>query len=168
MSVSSERGAARQAVRAVLLALVVATVALVVPAQAASQGTPRVIRVLEITERFEPIGDAETWPPEIGAGFVLSGGFYEWAGPKRGKRVGGYVGIATVTDRTASSFTATGWLPGGEIMIAGRLPFDPERIARLAVVGGTGRYAGARGTLSVKTIGDFDSDRSALTFRLVP
>lgn len=148
--------------------LVIATLALVA-ASAASGGQQQeqVIRVLAVGEQFQPIsGFTENQPPQVGASFAFSGSFYEWAGQKRGKRVGHFEVLVTVTSDRWGYLTATGTLPGGLIVIAGRTPLFEVPIERYAVIGGTGRYAGARGTMTVKNLRT--TDNSALTFRLLP
>lgn len=64
-----------------------------------------------------------------------------------GKRVGRFQGVCTQLPRQSSQCSFTLGLPGGQILIeSGYGPgFNTGSVAREAIVGGTGTYAGARG-----------------------
>ena len=109
---------------------------------------------------------AENQPPQIGNRIAFSGSFYRRAGTKRGKRIGPFDALVTVTSPHWGYLTATGILPGGSILVAGRSPPFDLPIERYAVIGRTGRYAGASGTLAVRDIRN--TNNSALVFRLLP
>jgi len=150
-----------------VLVVVFATLSLLVASPASGQQQAQVISVLAVGEQSHPIsGFAEDRPPQVGDSFAFSGSFYQWAGQKRGKRIGRFEALITVTSTRWGYLTATGSLPGGLILIAGRTPLFDAPVERHAVIGGTGRYAGARGTLTVKNIRG--TDNSALIFRLLP
>lgn len=69
----------------------------------------------------------------------------------RGRRVGGMLGVRTsvVDAGTATGVAAlsTLRLPGGTVVVAGAAPRERTRTVS-PVIGGTGRYAGMRGTLT--------------------
>jgi hypothetical protein len=56
-------------------------------------------------------------------------------------------------------------LPGVQLVIAGYTPFRDVPAERQAVIGGTGRYAGARGHIRVRGLPDGNS--VAVTVRLL-
>jgi hypothetical protein len=150
----------------VLVVLAGATLALATTSTASSQQTAQVIRVIAITETFEPIDFSESRAPRAGERFAFAGSLYSWAGQKRGERVGSFEVLVTATSADCGYLTATGRLAGGTMVIAGRTPFFEVPVERYAVTGGTGRYAGARGTMAVRGLGA--TDNSALIFRLLP
>ena len=69
--------------------------------------------------------------------------------PQFGKPVGAVVGsdqsTLTLTSATTGRVTGIARFPGGTVTFSGQGKLGAN--ARLSVVGGTGRYAGARGTL---------------------
>ena len=72
--------------------------------------------------------------------------------------------LCTLLGRTTSSCTATYVLPRGRIVTDGLI--ESRRVYELAISGGTGLYANARGTLVVTIIG-VHPRRHLLVFRLV-
>jgi hypothetical protein len=70
-----------------------------------------------------------------------------------------YVG----TERAGSACTAVASLREGDLELAGRLSHVSAR-STWAITGGTGRYAGARGTVALRQI---DDEHTALTIRLI-
>lgn len=69
-------------------------------------------------------------------------------------------GLCTVTKLEARKHAetlycdATAFLPAGRILLAGYLRFSEEsRPAQVVIVGGTGRYAGARGFATLRDLG---------------
>jgi hypothetical protein len=133
---------------------------------------PHTIRLLEVDTTFIPTGGWDAGsnaPPAVGQGFVSTGVFYKWAGTQRGAAVGHLQILCTVT--VALTFTdtgATGWfhcdvtafLPGGKIEVSGPLNLGLQT-NKLPVVGGTGKYVGAKGYVATRDIGGDDSDTSA-------
>jgi allene oxide cyclase-like protein len=150
-------------------ALAAATaVALLAVASASGQRGPQVISILAVSETFHLIGGiSEDRPPQVGDRFGFGGSLFNWEGRKRGKRIGRFEVLVTATSERGGYLTGTGFLPAGQILIAGFTPFTESSIERYAVIGGTGRYAGARGTVTVRNLGA-DSDNSALVIRLLP
>lgn len=153
----------RRFVAALVAAL--AVLALLVASPASSQREPQVIRVLGIAEAFYPIrGFDEERAPTAGDSFSFEGSFYSWASRKR---VGRFQVLITVVTPRWGQLSATGSLPGGTVIVAGRTPLFEVPLERYAITGGTGRYAGARGTLTVRILPGA-SDKNAMVFRLLP
>lgn len=156
-----------------LVAVVVALVIGVSPAAALDE--PEVIRLIDVTEDFQPLdpGFTEDAPPPLGGRFAFTDGLYEWAGTKRGKRVGRFEGLCTFTKLNLAAQAVTAYctasanLPKGRVLVAGFLLFAEEGPATFTVpvIGGTGRYANARGTVTIREIG---GGKSAAVFRLTP
>lgn len=75
------------------------------------------------------------------------------AAPQFGKRRGAVVGWdqGKLTYRTAHTATFAGkaTLPGGTLRLSGAVYSTPSGGLVVPIVGGTGRYSGARGTLTV-------------------
>lgn len=136
---------------------------------AALQG-PQVIRFLDVGETFG-FTDADRSggeQPTTGDVFLFTDGIYAWAGRKRGVRLGRFEGLCTFTARTGCEAAATAYLAAGKIQVAGHVFFgssDSPRVIALSVVGGTGRYAGVRGTLTGRPIPD--TDNTAFVLRLI-
>jgi len=137
---------------------------------AEAQGKPQVLRLLDVGESFAFVDSDRSGgeQPTAGDVFLFRDGLYRWTGRKRGPRVGRIEGLCTFTSSFGCEAAATFYLPAGKLQVAGHVFFaaggEPERIA-LAVVGGTGRYAGARGTASGRPIPV--GDRTAFVVRLI-
>jgi hypothetical protein len=126
---------------------VVAAIAAFLAAAPASGQEGQVIRVLAVADEFHLIDVAENQPPQIGNRIAFSGSFYRRAGTKRGKWIGPFDALVTVTSPHWGYLAATGILPGGSIPVAGRSPLFDLPIERYAVIGGTGRYGARAGPL---------------------
>jgi hypothetical protein len=85
-------------------------------------------------------------------------------GRPKGAVVGSDTGTITVVSRTLLDNKGVAVLPGGTIRFEGRAA-DGARALSLGVTGGTGRYAGARGTLEVKALTP-DGTRTSNVYRL--
>jgi hypothetical protein len=72
--------------------------------------------------------------------------------------------ICIGTGADSSNCTGTFFLPKGKIVVSGPLLF--RQVFELAVVGGTGLYDNARGTLTVTSLGT-KPQRDLLVFRLL-
>jgi hypothetical protein len=70
-------------------------------------------------------------------------------GRKKGAVVGTDRGVITLTGPRTGRVTAVATLPGGTLQVRGVLQEQPDATLVVPVVGGTGRFAGARGTLTV-------------------
>jgi hypothetical protein len=92
-----------------------------------------------------PPRQGERRPPTPGDGFLIRGGFRDQAG----NRVGHLQATFVITDakREEAQVSGTFILSDGHIVVAGaETKANPDFFA---ITGGTGRYAGARGTLQV-------------------
>lgn len=151
----------------VLASLVLA--ALAVAATSGAVVKPQTINLLEVQTSFVGTGGLDesfSGPPKVGQGFVLGSDFYKWNGTKRGAHYGTLQVLCTITTvgekpgQASEVCTGAALLPGGQITIAGVI--KQSNLFDLPIVGGTGVYAGARGYVRVKSIGD--SNNSADTF----
>jgi hypothetical protein len=70
-------------------------------------------------------------------------------GKKKGAKVGSDQGTMTFTSAHSARFDGTARLPGGTVRIRGQVRAISNTVLQIRVVGGTGRYASARGTLTV-------------------
>jgi allene oxide cyclase len=118
----------------------------------------RVMRVLEVQthQAFVDVGKK---------GFSIGDQFMFTSVLKTldGKRVVGHTSITcTATLGNRADCNGTGWLPGGSVRVGQTLANGPNSV--LAVVGGTGRYQGAGGQVSVHSLSD---TRSLDTIRII-
>jgi hypothetical protein len=159
-----------------LIAIAVGAALVIGVAPASSLDEPEVIRLVDVEETFTPLDDvdfSETGLPPIGGRFSSRDGLYRWEGTKRGTRIGRLEGLCTWVDVeprggfVSALCTAVVFLPAGQIVLVAQLRFSEEegRTLVIPVVGGTGRYANARGTLTLR---DLSSGNQAAVFRLVP
>jgi hypothetical protein len=101
---------------------------------------------------------------------AISEDLYTWAGVKRGAKVGSDLGVAMFLTATKSSestvFNVQTNLSGGTILVSGvaRLTNGPSKFT-LAVTGGTGKYANARGYVNVRGM---SGNKTNLDFHLLP
>ena len=100
--------------------------------------------------RFQIIVDVrprqgERGRPTAGDSFLITGPVRDQAG----RRAGRVQAVFVITDarREEAQISATFLLPGGHIVINGA--DTRARVDHLAIIGGTGRYTGARGTFRV-------------------
>ena len=126
-------------------------------ATAARQGSTQVLAVLEIEERsaFVDVGDSGESPGDY---FLFEGRLMTPDGSTQVGRDSGKCTLGTrtfVCDATASIFHK------GKIAVYGA--FFRESDARIPIVGGTGAYRDAGGTLTVK---DLPSGNTLLTFEI--
>lgn len=146
-------------------ALGVAALVVSAVAPAGAQTRPETINVVATGESFQPIGFGEDRGPRVGEGFVLSGSLYEWAGRKRGKRIGRFELHVVATSDRGGYESGSRSSPPGRSSSRGFTPFADVPVERQAVIGGTGRYVGARGSITVRGLPDGES--SAVTVRLL-
>jgi hypothetical protein len=155
------------------LSVAAALAALAVPVGAAATPGPATLRLLDVSVSATPAFDAGTGEPRPGDRVYLHDALYAWQGTKRGARAGRTEATLTFTSsfgRKGATGEVSGqlFLRGGSIRVDGLVhvsegPSDFE----LPVIGGTGRFAGARGVLHVRDL-DADGNRSAMTVRLLP
>jgi hypothetical protein len=144
----------------------------VVSASAAPR--PQTLNFLEVNTTFAGIGGYSAFsngPPAAGQGITFTSTLFRWAGTKKGAPLGHdqVVCITTYVDLSVGSVqlqcNATVFLPGGGIQLAGSSNFA-NPVTNVAVVGGTGVYAGAQGTARIKSIGGQNSSSSAYTINI--
>lgn len=85
-------------------------------------------------------------------------------GKPKGAVVGSDTGTITIVSATALDTKGVAKLPGGTVRFSGRTGSD-AKILTLSVTGGTGRYAGARGKLEVRSL-DGTGARTSNVYRL--
>jgi hypothetical protein len=129
-------------------------------------GKPTVtLNYLEIQTNFAATATfTRNQPPKLGDRIWFHSELYKWNGTKRGAHVGHADVTVVILTRNIGEVTAVGHLPGGTIAILGQS--RNQRVDTFAVVGGTGRYATARGELIVRSFGGPNSNKSADTIRL--
>jgi len=166
----------RFVVAAVLTGLLVAVVGV---GSASALAGPRSFSLLDVSRNTdEPIGDFNfDRAPRGGDQFAITDDLYRWAGTKRGAHYGVVRGLATFitgfgdqfTHKATVLFVAQAYLPGGSLMIEGYGVINPDGPSKfvLPVVGGTGTYANARGTVTVRDLGNGNTDKSNVDVRLV-
>ena len=91
---------------------------------------------------------------------------YRWDGIRRGARIGRAEIMCTIVSMSGAQCTGTFFFPAGKIVAVGFVRFGSGP-AKVPVAGGTGRYVGARGVFTSRTIGT-DNDVSADTITLLP
>jgi hypothetical protein len=161
-----------------VVAVAAATAAILIPS-ASALDKPQDFSLLDVSESFQPIsGFAFNRAPHPGDRFAITDGLYKWAGTKRGARVGHieatcmFTRIPSATERSFSaSALCTGqiYLPAGQLLVEGFVRFSngPSNI-QLPVLGGTGGYANARGSVHIRDIGGGDSGKSNVDLHLLP
>ncbi len=152
--------------------VVLACATAIAAAQATAAGGGTTLRFLDLTARSTPAFDAGTGEPRPGDRVFLTDTLYTWHGSQRGLRAGST--SATLT--FMSSFGKSGatadlsgqfFLRGGSIRAEGVIRIVPGRNHFvLPIVGGTGTYAGAHGTVESTDLGR-SGDRSTVVVRLI-
>jgi hypothetical protein len=161
-----------------VVAIAAATVAILIPS-ASALDRPQNFSLLDVSESFQEIGGfGFNRLPVAGDRFALSDGLYKWNGTKRGTRVGRleaacmFTHILRAHEGNFSAFalcTGQFYLPAGAILAEGYVHFGngPNNF-RLAVIGGTGSYANARGVVHIRDLGTGDTSNSNVDFHLLP
>jgi len=85
-------------------------------------------------------------------------------GAPKGAVVGGDYAVLTVVSKYIASVNVRVTLPGGTLRVSGR-ENGKKTSGTLPVVGGTGRFAGARGTSYIRNV-DKSSTRAVNVYRL--
>lgn len=147
--------------------------ALAVPALSAAAG-PRTIHLLDLVQKQDITFDASGKAgPKPGDQVFSHDAVYRYDKGVRGAKAGTVQAILTFIGKpTKAGLTAdiTGqvFLAGGSVRFDGvsRFGNGPARFT-LAIVGGTGIYAGARGTVEGRDL-DSTGNRSSLDLHLLP
>ena len=142
---------------------------------AGAAGGARTLSYLDVSRQdVPPINDFTfNRMPRPGDQFAIEDNLYKWAGAKRGGLVGRVEGIGTfqVVAETGARvlFFAQAYLPGGSIDVEGygRIDFRGPSRFTFPITGGTGAYANARGYVTVRDLGNGESNNSSVTVHLM-
>ena len=143
-------------------------------ASASATPKPQTISFLEVNTSFIGTGGyngAGNAPPAPGQGFGFSSTLFKWAGSRKGAPLGHDQVLCTVlsedlsTGSVQAQCAATDFFPGGTIELAGATNFA-NPVTNVAVVGGTGVYAGAEGAARIRNIGGQNSSSSAYVIHI--
>lgn len=151
-------------------AAVVALAAIAATSTAAAQN-PKTLHFLDLSEGSTPAFDAGHGIPRPGDRVFLHDGLYTWQHGRKGTRAGH--GDATLTfmsgfGRSGATVEIAGqlFIPGGSIVIGGIGHVKQgANTFTLSILGGTGNYAGARGTVDLRDIAP-SGDKSAVDIHL--
>lgn len=153
-----------------VIAASVAVLAVALPAQAArdTQSKTMTIKLVSVTTQVRLQRDVA--PKNVASkGDVLSqksvlrNAVAQFGKPK-GALVGSDSGTMTLVSPTVVNTKGTAVLPGGTIRFAGQIS-EAAASVNISVTGGTGRYAGARGRLEVRSL-DASGARTTNVYRL--
>ena len=162
-----------------LVTALAVSVALWAPA-ASALDKPRTFSLLEVDSTEAPLGDFTfDRAPVAGDQFTETNTLYRWTGPRsRGARVGHDRVLLTFVTGFGAKFThratilaqAQIYLPDGTLMVSGygNIPPDGPHSFELPVIGGTGVYANARGTMATRGLGNGRTPKTRLDFQLLP
>jgi hypothetical protein len=152
-------GPARSLLGLVAAASVLGTLTAVGSSAAASR--PHTLKVLEVDTSFVGTGGFNIHgnkPPVVGEGVVIQGRVYKLNAHKQGARVGALHIECTFTNSTGGSVcTAVVSLPKGKLVVSGLTPGNSSKAYALPILGGSGRYAHAKGHIAIKPIGNSNS-----------
>jgi hypothetical protein len=137
-----------------------------IPAQGAASKA-MTLRLTSTTTALELVKDSEptnvlSTGDVVRARSTLRNAVAQFGRPK-GTVVGRDVGVVTMVSSAEGTVKVTATLPGGTIRSTGKDTAVPNQSLR--VVGGTGKFAGARGVLAVRTL-DVRSRRALNVYRL--
>jgi hypothetical protein len=132
--------------------------ALTAAGSTAAASRPQTLKVLEVDTSFVGTGGFNAKgnkPPAVGEGIVIQGGVYKLTGHKQGPRLGALYIECTFTNSTGGSVcTAVVSLPAGKLVVSGLTPGNTTKTYALPILGGSGRYAHAKGHIAIKPIGN--------------
>ncbi len=131
------------------------------------------LHLLDVSQASTPAFDAGTGAPRPGDRVFLRDALFTWKAGRRGAPAGHIDSTLTFHSpfgRNGATAEIGGqlFLAGGSLLAEGivRITEGPNRFT-LAIVGGTGIYAGAQGTLTSRDIGA-SGDKSTVDIRLLP
>ena len=137
--------------RVTTLASSLAVAALAAGVAASSSTATKGVAFLRFYERPGPRTTIDKVPRgKMGDIFLYSNPVFD----RQGTRVGTDQGVCTMLNARQSQCNATLTLPKGQIVTIGLHGPEPETRYEAAVIGGTGAYAAARGTLVSRPIKD--------------
>jgi hypothetical protein len=163
-----------------LLLVLLAAVAAVWAGSAKTLDKPQDFDLLDVSRNVtEPIGGFDfSRAPVAGDRFEIADDLYRWAGTKRGAHYGHVVGLGTFVTGFGPNFSqpatvlfqAQAYLPGGTLFLEGygRIPANGPSHFTFPVLGGTGAYANARGWISVRDLGNGNTNKSTVHVHLIP
>ena len=152
-----------------ILALALSTGVVALSAHGASAGSEasRTIRLISTTTQVNVLVDRA--PKRVAnagdvflARSMLRNGIAQFGKPT-GAVVGGDVATVSLVSANRSDVKMTVKLPGGTLRVAGRV--EDQRVQTIPVVGGTGAFAGARGTCAITGL-DASGNRARNVYRL--
>lgn len=147
------------------LVLALVTAASLTLSSASSASAPRVIRLISIGTAPPVEVDKPPAGPSVGDTQKQSSRLLN-AAPQFGKPKGAVVGKDSGTIRLVgpdqATFTGTTRLPGGTLRLSGRIVFVNNGFV-VAVVGGTGVFNGAKGTVRVTATADENKSLNVYT-----
>jgi hypothetical protein len=160
----------------VLPAALAVLAVLVSPAAALSKPQTFSLLSVESNTESEIGGFGFQREPVPGDRFTFTDHLFKWAGAKRGAQVGRVEGLCTFTKisttggfRATAQCVATFFLPAGQVAVEGFVTFtDGPLNFVVPVIGGTGAYANARGTVRIRDLGNGDTGKSNNDFHLLP
>jgi hypothetical protein len=130
-------------------------------ANSADRRPATVLQFLAVTTHFASTAPANQ-EAQFGDRVWIHTVFYNWKGSSRGARVG-YADATGIARKGAIAISGVCHLPGGTIDVLGES--TDKSTNTYAVVGGTGKYAGARGEIIVRDLVEYGT-REAVTIRL--
>jgi len=133
-----------------VLVAFVAIVAFTVPAVTSAAGPPTVALISFTTSSIAT--DRAPKGPSRGDRYVTTSRLVNAKrqfGAKKGAVVGSDRGTITLTGPRSARINAVATLPGGTIRVRGPMKEQTNATLVVPVVGGTGAFAGARGTLTI-------------------
>jgi hypothetical protein len=145
---------------------------LAIVASSATGATPqKTLRMLDIAATSTPAFDVGHGAPRAGDRVFLVDDLYAWNGATKGARLGHSESTMTFMTKMGAqgatvSISGELFVPGGAFLVEGlgHVGSGPSHFT-LPIVGGTGTYAGARGTLQLD---DLSGHRSPNTVQLLP
>jgi hypothetical protein len=151
----------------VLLLVLVAAVAVPVSAAAATAQAPMTIQLISVATS-DRVNDVPPRGPSRGDTSNQTSRLLN-AVPQFGKPRNSVVGrdraTITLTGPSSGRIDGVTTLPGGTLVVRGAMRLQPGGGIVFPVVRGTGRYAGARGTVTI--LGSSDPLRAVNVYRLV-
>jgi hypothetical protein len=135
----------------------------------AAAGGQKTLRFLEVSRPADARlvdhnGNRRRDPGDV---YMSSSDLFRWADSKRGASMGRLQTVCILASRTTGNCTGTFSLTGGTIRTLGYVDFD-DVVREVAVVGGSGVYAGAQGTFIAEQQGRPSAGRAVGTIRLLP
>jgi hypothetical protein len=139
---------------------------LLTPLSQARTGTTTTIKLLLVVTGYTP-RDLSPRGPSPGDSIVERDRLYNLV-PQLGRPKGALVGTDSAVVTIEVGMQTANWrgvskLAGGTIAVNGRIPIQSNGRVTLPVVGGSGRFAHARGTLLIRST---DSSHATNVFRL--